>query len=88
VDIRIPADFEPHARTIMAWAVHREWGADRERGERERGGVIRRRQGGDASDAAGATHRTDGCGQAGRLTCFVGPISRAIIRRSSPSTIH
>lgn len=23
--IRIPADFEPHARTIMAWAVHREW---------------------------------------------------------------
>jgi agmatine deiminase len=29
--IRIPADFEPHARTIMAWAVHREWGGDRER---------------------------------------------------------
>jgi agmatine/peptidylarginine deiminase len=33
--IRIPADFEPHTRTIMAWAVHREWGCDRERVERE-----------------------------------------------------
>jgi agmatine deiminase len=39
--IRIPADFEPHARTIMAWAVHREWGADRERVERELETVIR-----------------------------------------------
>jgi agmatine deiminase len=36
VDIRIPADFEPHARTIMARAVHRELGADR-----EHDGVIR-----------------------------------------------
>jgi hypothetical protein len=25
--VRIPADFEPHARTMMAWAVHREGGA-------------------------------------------------------------
>jgi agmatine deiminase len=39
--IRIPADHEPHARTIMAWAVHREWGADKERVERELDGVIR-----------------------------------------------
>lgn len=39
--IRIPADFEPHARTIMAWAVHREWGGDRERVERELETVIR-----------------------------------------------
>lgn len=30
MDIRIPADFEPHAHTIMAPAVHRELGADRE----------------------------------------------------------
>jgi agmatine deiminase len=36
VDIRIPADFEPHARTIMARAVHRELAADR-----EHDGVIR-----------------------------------------------
>lgn len=40
-DIRIPADHEPHARTIMAWAVHREWGADREMVERELEEVIR-----------------------------------------------
>jgi agmatine deiminase len=39
--IRIPADFEPHARTIMAWAVHREWRSDRERVERELETVIR-----------------------------------------------
>lgn len=39
--IHIPADFEPHARTIMAWAVHREWGGDRERVERELDQVIR-----------------------------------------------
>lgn len=39
--IRIPADFEPHARTIMAWAVHREWGAARERAEYELDTVIR-----------------------------------------------
>lgn len=39
--IRIPADFEPHARTVMAFAVHREWGADRERVERELETVIR-----------------------------------------------
>lgn len=39
--IRLPADFEPHARTIMAWAVHREWGADRERVERELDSAIR-----------------------------------------------
>ena len=34
-DIRIPADHEPHTYTIMAWAVHREWGADKEQDERE-----------------------------------------------------
>ncbi|MCA1501674.1 agmatine deiminase family protein [Bradyrhizobium sp. NBAIM14] len=39
--IGIPADFETHARTIMAWAVHREWGGDRERVERELETVIR-----------------------------------------------
>lgn len=39
--IRVPADFEPHERTIMAWAVHREWGGDRERVERELETVIR-----------------------------------------------
>jgi agmatine deiminase len=39
--IRIPADFESHARTMMAWAVHREWGGDRERVERELETVIR-----------------------------------------------
>lgn len=39
--IRIPADFEPHARTIMAWAIHREWGGDRERVERELETVVR-----------------------------------------------
>ncbi|SIO67016.1 agmatine deiminase [Bradyrhizobium erythrophlei] len=39
--IRIPADFEPHSRTVMAWAVHREWGADRERVENELDTVIR-----------------------------------------------
>jgi agmatine deiminase len=39
--IRIPADFEAHARTIMAWAVHREWSGDSERIERELDTVIR-----------------------------------------------
>ncbi|MCC8950412.1 agmatine deiminase family protein [Bradyrhizobium sp. Arg62] len=41
VAIRIPADFEPHARVVMAWAVHREWGGDRDRVERELETVIR-----------------------------------------------
>ncbi|MGY3581413.1 agmatine deiminase [Bradyrhizobium sp. USDA 4341] len=40
-EIRIPADHEPHACTIMAWAVHREWGAEKEQVERELDGVIR-----------------------------------------------
>ncbi|MFC7699486.1 agmatine/peptidylarginine deiminase [Bradyrhizobium sp. GCM10028915] len=39
--VRIPADFEPHARTVMAFAVNREWGGDRERVERELETVIR-----------------------------------------------
>ncbi len=39
--IRIPADDEPHACTIMAWAVHREWGVERERVERELDAAIR-----------------------------------------------
>jgi agmatine deiminase len=39
-EIRIPADFEPH-RTIVAWAVHREWGTDVGRVERELDTVIR-----------------------------------------------
>ncbi|KRR25279.1 hypothetical protein CQ14_09730 [Bradyrhizobium lablabi] len=39
--VRIPADFEPHARAVMAWAVHREWGSERERVERELDTVIR-----------------------------------------------
>ncbi|MGJ4923692.1 agmatine deiminase family protein [Bradyrhizobium sp. HKCCYLRH2015] len=39
--IRIPADFEPHTRTIMAWAIHNEWGSDRERVERELDTVVR-----------------------------------------------
>jgi agmatine deiminase len=39
--IRIPADYETHGRTVMAWAVHREWGADRERVEQELDRVIR-----------------------------------------------
>lgn len=38
--IRIPADFESHARTVMAWAVHREWG-DCERVERELETIVR-----------------------------------------------
>lgn len=40
-EIRIPADHEPHACTIMAWAVHREWGAEKEQVERELDGAIR-----------------------------------------------
>lgn len=40
-DIRIPADHEPHACTIMAWAVHQEWGSDSEQVERELDAVIR-----------------------------------------------
>jgi agmatine deiminase len=40
-DMRIPADHESHACTIMAWAVHREWGALREQVERELDCVIR-----------------------------------------------
>jgi hypothetical protein len=28
--VRLPADCEPHARAVMAWAVNHEWGADRE----------------------------------------------------------
>ncbi|QOZ55449.1 agmatine deiminase family protein [Bradyrhizobium sp. CCBAU 53338] len=40
-EIRIPADHEPHACTIMAWAVHREWGAEKEQVECELDGVIR-----------------------------------------------
>lgn len=39
--IRIPGDFEPHDQVVMAWAVHREWGADRENVERELETVIR-----------------------------------------------
>ena len=40
-DIRLPADHEPHACTIMAWAVHQEWGAERTTVERELEEVIR-----------------------------------------------
>lgn len=40
-EIRIPADHEPHACTIMAWAVHREWGAEKEQVERELEDVVR-----------------------------------------------
>jgi agmatine deiminase len=40
-EIRIPADHEPHACTIMAWAVHREWGAEKEQVECELEGVVR-----------------------------------------------
>lgn len=39
--LRIPADFEPHANTVMSFAVHREWGSDRERVEDELESVIR-----------------------------------------------
>lgn len=40
--IRIPADHEPHAYTIMAWAVHRrEWGAEVDMVERELDHVVR-----------------------------------------------
>lgn len=39
--IRIPADHEPHVCTIMAWAVHREWGVQREPVERDLDAVIR-----------------------------------------------
>ncbi|MET4481606.1 agmatine deiminase family protein [Bradyrhizobium sp. F1.13.3] len=28
LDIKMPAEWEPHAFCFMAWAVHREWGAD------------------------------------------------------------
>jgi agmatine deiminase len=40
-DIRIPADFEPHRTTIMAWAIHREWGGDVQRVEFELDIIIR-----------------------------------------------
>lgn len=40
-EIRIPADHEAHACTIMAWAVHREWGAEKEQVERELEAVVR-----------------------------------------------
>lgn len=39
--LRIPADYETHACTVVAWAVHREWGGSRERVERELDHVIR-----------------------------------------------
>ncbi|BBO01990.1 MULTISPECIES: agmatine deiminase family protein [Bradyrhizobium] len=39
--LRIPADFEPHANTVMSFAVHREWGSDRECVEDELEEVIR-----------------------------------------------
>jgi len=39
--IRIPADHEAHACTIMAWAVHREWGAEKEQVECELEGLVR-----------------------------------------------
>ncbi|WP_152977507.1 agmatine deiminase family protein [Bradyrhizobium pachyrhizi] len=39
--LSIPADFEPHANTVMSFAVHREWGSDRERVEDELEAVIR-----------------------------------------------
>jgi agmatine/peptidylarginine deiminase len=28
LDIKMPAEWEPHAFCFMAWAVHREWGDD------------------------------------------------------------
>lgn len=40
-DIRIPADFEPHRTTIMAWATHREWGGNVQRVECELDTIIR-----------------------------------------------
>ncbi|MCP1942550.1 agmatine deiminase family protein [Bradyrhizobium japonicum] len=39
--LRIAADFEPHANTVMSFAVHREWGSDRESVEDELEEVIR-----------------------------------------------
>src|SRR6188768_3574097 len=40
-EIRIPADFEPHEKTIMAWAVHNEWRSQTHDVERELDVVIR-----------------------------------------------
>lgn len=35
LEIKIPAEWEPHAFCFMAWAVHREWGADVDNVKRE-----------------------------------------------------
>ncbi|MEZ2142225.1 agmatine deiminase family protein [Bradyrhizobium sp. DN5] len=39
-EIKIPAEWEPHAFCYMAWAVHREWGADVDNVKRELREVI------------------------------------------------
>lgn len=40
LEIKIPAEWEPHAFCFMAWAVHREWGADVDNVKRELREVI------------------------------------------------
>lgn len=40
LDIKIPAEWEPHAFCFMAWAVHREWGAHVDNVKRELREVI------------------------------------------------
>ena len=39
-NIRIPAEWEPHAFCLMAWAVHQEWGASVDNVKRELREVI------------------------------------------------
>jgi len=41
LEINIPAEWEPHAFCLMAWAVHREWGSDVDHVKRELREVIR-----------------------------------------------